>query len=382
MYQRPSKGQIATVLLGQLTLVSACLLTQRDTLGAATASRAETVQPTKQLVFRSGTDGYHTYRIPALVVTTRGTLLAFCEGRKTSHSDHGDIDLLLKRSTDGGKSWSEQQIVYEEGGTAKITIGNPCAVVDRSTGIVWLTFCRDNDRVFVTHSRDDGRRWGRPVEITGSVKEASWGWYATGPGHGIQLQRGRYKGRLVLPCDCGTSKRWGNWDKIGHSLVIYSDDGGRSWQRGGLTQRGMNECEAVELADGSLLLSMRNYRGKALRAFAISRDGGRSWSAPKYNKQVYCPTCQASLQRYSFEPRNIVLYSGPGGPGRNDLTIRLSYEEGKSWPVAKLLQQGPSAYSDLAVLPDGTIVCLYETGSKHPYETITFARFPIGWLTD
>ena len=138
-------------------------------------------------VFQGGTEGYHTYRIPAIVLTNKNTLLAFCEGRKTGAGDHGDMDLMLRRSTDGGKTWQPMQLVYEEGGDAKITIGNPCPVVERTTGTIWLPFCRNNDRVFITHSTDDGETWAAPAEITGAVKKPDWGWYATGPGHGIQL---------------------------------------------------------------------------------------------------------------------------------------------------------------------------------------------------
>ena len=334
--------------------------------------------PLSNVIYESGKQGYHTYRIPALVVTSKGTLLAFCEGRKTSRSDHGDIDLILRRSIDGGQTWDQQRIVYEEGGTKKITIGNPCAVVDKDTGIVWLAFCRNNDRIFITHSVDEGEIWTKPKEITEKVKEPEWGWYATGPGHGIHLQRGKYKGRLVIPCDCGDSKGWGNWDKKGRSLVIYSDDHGKSWTHGDITEKGMNECEVVELADGSMLLSMRNYRGPKLRAFALSKDGGRTWSSPRHHDKVYCPTCQASIHRYSWRP-NIILHSGPGGPGRENMTVRLSYDEGQTWSITKVLEDGPGAYSDLAVLTDGRVCCLFEDdGYKH----IVFSRFSIQWLTD
>ncbi|MHC4750082.1 MAG: exo-alpha-sialidase [Planctomycetota bacterium] len=357
-------------------IVTAILLAGMNVLSAATAG-----EPEQTVVYRSGQNGYHTYRIPALVVTTRGTILAFCEGRKTGRSDHGDIDLLLKRSTDKGRTWSSQQIVHEEGGSKKVTIGNPCAVVDSDTGMVWLTFCRNNDLVFITHSNDDGLTWAKPLEITKDVKDPKWDWYATGPGHGIQLQHGPHKGRLVIPCDCGDSKGWGQWDKKGRSLVIYSDDNGKTWQRGDITEKSMNECEVVELANGTLLLSMRNYRGKNQRAFSISHDGGRTWSKPENHEQVYCPTCQSSIHRYSVTPKNIILYSGPGGPGRIGMTIRASYDEGRNWPVSKQLYAGPSAYSDLACLPDGDIVCLYEGGKKHSYEWIRFARFPPKWLT-
>ena len=355
-----------------LTTIALCLPQAAGALAAADGDA-----PCEQVLYRSGTEGYHTYRIPGLVVTAKGTLLAFCEGRKTSRSDHGDLDLMLRRSTDGGKTWSAQQIIYEEGGTAKVTIGNPCPVVDTATGTVWLAFCRNNDRVFMTRSADDGLTWAKPEEITADVKEKDWGWYATGPGHGIQLTRGRQKGRLVFPCDHGVKGREGGWKGKGRSHVFYSDDHGKTFQLGKPTDWGMNECEAVELADGRLLLSMRNYHGKNQRAFATSRDGGQTWSEPKHHAQVYCPTCQSSIHRYAWKP-DVILYSGPGGGGRNDLAIRASYDEGKTWPVARRLHSGGSAYSDLAVLPDGSICCLYEADG---YKTITFAKFPLRWLT-
>ena len=221
----------------------------------------------QQPLYTCRTKGYSAYRIPSLVVTTKATLLAFCEGRKNSIKDHGDIDLMLRRSTDGGKTWSEQVIVYEEGDTEEITIGNPCPVVDRDTGTVWLAFCRNNRDVFMTHSKDDGKSWAKPTEITADVKAEGWGWYATGPGHGIQLTRGKYKGRLVFPCDHGTKQG-------GRSHVFVSDDHGKTFVLTQATGWKMNECEVVELIDGRLLLSMRNGLGKGQRAFSISKDGG------------------------------------------------------------------------------------------------------------
>jgi sialidase-1 len=366
-----------------------CLVLFAASLGtmgvSAAVSRADDA-PKQVDVFLSGTEGYHTYRIPAVVLANQQTLLAFCEGRKTGRGDQGDLDLMLRRrpllrsggttagGPDGGNTWQPLQLVYEEGGTAKITIGNPCPVVDRQTGTVWLPFCRDNDRVFITRSTDDGQTWAKPVEITADVKKPEWGWYATGPGHGIQLSTGR----LVIPCDCRDREGQGDWDQRGHSLVFYSDDHGKSWKLGGVTDPGMNECQAVELADGALLLSMRNYSGKSQRAFCSSSDAGMTWSKPKHHPQVYCPTCQSSIQRYSLKPRNIILYCGPGGPGRSHLTVRLSYDEGRTWPVAKVICEGSSAYSDLVVLPDGTIGCLYE---RDDYKRITFAQFTLDWLS-
>lgn len=351
------------------------------TLAGPTVLVAGKSSPAQGDVFISGRDGYHTYRIPALVVTKSGALLAFCEGRKTSSADHGDVDLVLSRSPDNGKTWQPMQLVYEEGGTAKVTIGNPCPVVDRTTGTIWLPFCRDNNRVFITHSTDDGVTWSKPKEITEDVSRPKWRWYATGPGHGVQLANGR----LLIPCDhspqpVGSKTR----GPQAHSHVFYSDDHGQTWKLGGSTDIGMHECQAVQRADGSLLLSMRNYLGRQRRAWATSTDSGLTWSKSRFWSDVYCPVCQASIQRYSLKPglsKVPILHSGPGGPGRTNLTIRLSRDEGHSWPVARVIHHGPSAYSDLVVLPNGDIGCLYERGDEHPYERITFTRFCLDWLS-
>ena len=349
--------------------------------------------PSQADLFVSGEDGYHTYRIPALIVTRQGSLLAFCEGRKNNRRDHGDIDLLLKRSTDGGRTWSDQQIVYEEGGTEEITIGNPCPVVDRETGAIWLPFCRDNRDVLVTRSVDDGVTWSDPVDITADVKKPDWTWVATGPGIGIQLEQGSYKGRLVIPCDHGVGGGEEGEERVQYSHVIYSDDHGETWQLGDAVAPHTDECQVIERDDGTLLINMRNYWGRqggrpdrgSMRALATSQDGGATWSQLSFDPTLIEPICQASLIRHTGpaadESPSRLLFSNPASPtDRIDLTVRLSYDSGKTWPISRLLNPGRSAYSNLAILPDGTIGCLYERGTSIPYETITFARFTMDWL--
>lgn len=358
-----------------------CLLFAADHVIAAPVAENAPQKPTNVDVFVSGEAGYHTYRIPALLTSPQGTLLAFCEGRKTGRGDHGDLDLVLKRSTDGGKSWGKLELVYEEGGDAKITIGNPCPVVDQSNGRIWLPFTRNNDDVFVTYSDDDGQTWAKPKRITPSVKDKAWTWYATGPGIGIQLTRGEHKGRLVIPCDHRLRDVDGGWRGAGHSHVIYSDDHGRTWRQGEPTENAMNECQVVELPDGRILLNMRSYRGHGRRAVAISKDGGVTWSACRDDETLVEPVCQASLIRYSWphEGKSRLLFSNPASAKeRHRLTIRLSYDEGKTWPIERLLYAGSAAYSSLARLPDDEIGILYERDS---YKTITFARCSLEWLT-
>lgn len=334
-------------------------------------------------VFVAKADGYDTYRIPALLVSAKGTVLAFCEGRKSGRGDAGNIDLVLKRSADGGKTFSQQAIVWDDG---ENTCGNPCPILDRSTGFIWLLMTRnlgsdveskiiagtskESRTVWVTHSEDDGITWAKPVEITAGTKKADWRWYATGPGAGIQMK----SGRMVAPCDYVT----GNHE--GYSHVIFSDDHGKTWKVGGSAGPGCNESRVVELSDGKLLLNMRNYRGskEKARAIATSSDGGVTWSALSHDKTLIEPICQAALIRMPGEGK--FLFSNPASPKREKMTVRLSTDDCRTWAASKELFAGPSAYSDLAVLPDGTILCLYERGEKSAYEKIALARFTAEWL--
>jgi sialidase-1 len=348
----------------------------------------------KTNVFVSGVDGYHTYRIPALLVTKRGTLLAFCEGRKNSASDTGDIDMQLKRSTDNGATWSAAQSVWDDGPNV---CGNPRPVVDRDTGTIWLLMTwnrgddpeskivaqtsRDTRRVFVTSSTDDGITWAKPREITADTKRPNWTWYATGPGAGIQMEHGPHKGRLVIPCDhieAGTGHYY--------SHIIYSDDHGQTWKLGGRTpQHQVNECEVVELTGGRLLINMRNYdKTQRARQQAVSSDGGVTWTDQRHVPELIEPICQASIRRYSWPGdgrKSVLLFSNPASAKRNKMTVRASFDEGQTWPASRLLDPRPSAYSCLATLPDGTIAVLYEAGDKRTYESIVFARFDLDWVS-
>jgi sialidase-1 len=339
-------------------------------------------------VFAAGQSETHTYRIPALAVTAKGTLLAFAEARKKGTSDTGNIDLVVRRSADSGATWGPVQIVWDEG---ENTCGNPCPVVDRQTGTIWLLLThnlgKDHEAdivkgtaagsrtVWISKSDDDGATWAAPVEISKDVKKPEWTWFATGPGVGIQTKAGR----LVVPCD---SKNVGG--KIGYSFVIFSDDHGKTWKTGGTVGDLWNECQVAELADGSLMLNMRNHdRSKRERGVALSRDGGVTWSEAKPDPALVEPVCQASLLRHSLGEKTRLLFSNPGTSStRSRLTVRLSYDEGKTWPVARALHDGPAAYSCLAALPDGTMGCLYERGDQKPYEKVTLARFTLAWLTD
>ncbi|MBK8978590.1 MAG: exo-alpha-sialidase [Planctomycetes bacterium] len=363
------------------------MITLRDLRWLAPLALACLCQPgrldaqsvSRQQLFVSGTQGYHTFRIPALVRAADGALLAFCEGRVVSGRDDGDIDIVMRRSTDDGRTWSALAVVQQEGTE---TIGNPAPVLDSSTGRLWLLFCRNNDRVFETHSDDHGATWSSRRELTASVKLPGWGWYATGPVHGIQLTRGTHTGRLVVPCD----HRDPDW----RSHVVYSDDHGATWAIGGIVQgtsvMGPNECTAVELTDGRVALNMRDQRGAVRRRIvAYSADGGASFGAPGHDPALIDPVVQAAWLRLEAtdrgDARDWIVFSNPASEiDRVNLTIRSSFDETGTWSTARTLWGGPSAYSDLAVAADGTVCCLFEGGVAARYEYIELARFDRAWL--
>lgn len=362
-------------------------------IGAGLSTAWTSAEALGEALFTSGQGGYHTYRIPSLVVTKAGSLLAFCEGRGKSPGDSGDIDLLWRRSTDGGRTWSSPRVLWDDAGN---TCGNPCAVVEATTGKVWLLLSwnrgddrepdiiagrsRDTRRIFVTRSADDGQTWLPPQEITAAVKRTNWTWYATGPGAGIQLQRGTHAGRLVIPCDhieAGTQRYY--------SHVLYSDDQGTTWQLGGTTPRDqVNECEVAELTDGTLRLNMRSYdSSRKARQTALSRDGGLTWNEQAIVPELVDPICQASLRRLQWPEADrpgVLLFANAASLKRDHLTARASFDDGRTWPLSRLITAQPAAYSCLAALPSGRIGLLYETGRRNPYEELRFATFGLDSL--
>jgi sialidase-1 len=353
---------------------------------------------TEVTVYHEKDNGYFIHRIPALLTTDKGTLLAFCEARMASVSDAAATDIVLRRSLDNGKTWTTAQVVAH---FPNYTVGNPAPVQDRKTGVIWLLLTvnpsgvsekeicdrspRGTRTVWITHSSDDGATWSSAEEITSTTKEPDWTWYATGPGNGIQLQ----DGRLVIPCDykvAGTQAFYAH--------VIYSDDDGKTWKIGGSAGPQTNESTVVQLADGSLLLNMRSYAGQHLRAVSSSRDGGLSWSPVQLDPALIEPICQATFIRYTLARtagKNRLLFANPADTARDRMTVRLSYDEGKTWPVSRIVYEDFSEYSSLAILKDGTIGLLYTKGPGKPtpqngwypptHPEIVFAHFNLEWLT-
>ncbi len=371
-------------------------------IGAAGCGIESDVAFDETVVFQSGRDGYHTFRIPSVMSAPDGTVLAFCEGRKASQSDTGNIDIVLKKSADNGRTWGPMEVIWDDG---ENVCGNPCPVVDKETGTIWLllTYNLGEDhesdiikktsistrKVFVSRSDDNGESWSEPKDITAATKDPSWGWYATGPGIGIQIEHGPHKGRLVIPCDHSYDDPSGNvrggpYEYGSHA--IYSDDHGGTWKLGGVIRPKVNECQIVERADGngSLLMNLRSYFGRNRRTHSVSSDGGETWSGPVDVPGLIEPVCQASIIRYAWETSGhtsgILLFSNPASTERVNMTVKASFDDGGSWPLGKTIHSGPSAYSCLTVLPDGNIGCLYECGQENAYETITFARLSMDWI--
>jgi sialidase-1 len=356
----------------------------------------------KTTLFRAGEDGYATYRIPAIVVTTRGTLLAFCAAR-VEPGDWSEIAIAMRRSTDGGASWSPMQIIASRPGA---TVDNPTPIVDQQTGAIHFLHQVDYERGFYLRSDDDGQSWRAPVDITATFDafrdEYPWTVIAPGPGHGIQPKNGRLIAPVWLSTGAGTEFGPG---KRGHRpsvvSVIYSDDHGATWERGEIVARNSaetpnpSETVALELADGRVLLNIRNESKRNRRLISVSADGVTGWSEPVFHDGLFEPICFASLVRYSEQPSRI-LFANPdssakrpptgGWSRRENLTVRLSNDEGATWPIARVIDAGVAGYSDLAVGGDGAIYCLYEggeTGGNMFYNShLSLASFNLAWVMD
>lgn len=391
-------------------------------LTAAGASTAAFFERTD--VFEEKTAGFVSYRIPGIVVTPRGTVLAYCEARKNSGADWGEIEIHLRRSTDGGRTFGPVRqvahrgprlprhpvaLAHKSGRPGDQTVNNPVAIAARD-GTVHFLYCVEYQRAFYQRSVDDGLTWSDPVEITGAFEslKGAWNWktLATGPGHGIELR----SGRLVVPVWIALARSGPHGEGAG--ATIYSDDAGRTWRAGAIavpndaTTPGTSETAVAELSDGRVVLHARTRAAPNRKVVVISPDGAAGWSRPEFAEALLEPVCMSGLLAYPNvgDGRTRLLFSNPdtldpdagkatARPGerraRRNLAVKLSYDDGATWPVARVLEPGPSAYSDLAVLPDGTILCLFESGRgppapgqrPWPYARLSLARFNLAWLT-
>ena len=354
-------------------------------------------------VFPFGMDGIKAYRIPGLLVTPKGTLLAYCEARRDGRADWGEIEVRLRRSVDHGATWSASTQVAHlgarlegnphkpVGGEHEQTVNNPVMVADAKSGAITLLYCVNYARAFMVRSTDDGLSWSAPAEITAAFEPfrryKDWKVLATGPGHGIQLR----SGRMVVPV-------WLAFGKVGDhgpsfAATICSDDRGLTWHAGEVAMPNQpdlgspNEANVAELSDGRVMLIARTAAQPNRKLVAFSADGAKGWTKPAFQADLWEPVCMASLLAVPGKP-SALLFSAPRSVGvdkagkevpgkrgrRENLTVLLSEDDGRTWPYRRTIEAGPSAYSDLGA--DGTsIYCLYEGAAG-----IRLARFELGAL--
>ncbi|MDZ4851258.1 MAG: sialidase family protein [Pirellulaceae bacterium] len=372
----------------------------------------------KQDLFVVGDDPhYNIYHIPGIVVTAKGTVLAWCEARKrpAGSSDWDDIRILLRRSVDDGKSWSRPvSIANVKGPKIKnpfalgmksvdpkdVTYNNPVLIADRD-GTVHMLFCLEYMRVFYQKSVDDGISWSEPNEITAAFdafkKDYDWKVVATGPNHSIQLK----SKRLVVPVWLSTGTG-GNAHRPSVTATIYSDDAGKTWHAGEIAVPctdewiNPNETVAVELSDGRVMLNVRNESKSHRRLVTTSQDGATNWSTPRFEEALFEPICMGAMVRYAQPGQDLILFSNPHNLDRADgkasagksrdrknLSVKVSRDEGNTWAIDKTVEAGPSMYSDLAVTPNGTILCFYGRHTRPGFagDRLTLARFNLEWLT-
>lgn len=369
-------------------------------------------------LFTVGDDpAYHIYHIPGIVVTAKGSVLAWCEARKrpAGVSDWDDIRILLRRSTDDGRTWSAAQSIVDVKGPkvknpvalrmknvdpSDVTYNNPVLIAGRD-GTVHLLFCLEYLRCFHQRSTDDGLTWSEPVELTqafeGFRSAYDWKVLATGPNHGIQLQ----SGRLVVPVWLSTGEG-DNAHRPSVTATIYSDDDGHTWKASEVavpcTEEFINpnETVAVELDDGRVMLNVRNESKAHRRIVVTSPDGATGWTAPRFDEALVEPICMAGLVRYRHEGKSLLLFCNPDNlsradgresPGksrdRRNVSVRTSADEGLAWSAPVPIEPGWSAYSDIAVTPAGTILCFHGRSEKPSFagDRLTVARFNLEWLT-
>lgn len=349
-------------------------------------------------LFTNGTGGYTCYRIPAIIRTPDGTLLAFAEARQDSCADFGTVRIVVRRSRDGGRTWSPMATVADNGA---LKAGNPSPVVDTldpryPKGRIFLLYTTTGTseaavlrgqgapRVWYRASTDDGATWAAPVEITASVKLEAWRYYATGPGHALQLSASPHRGRILA----AANHTQGAPLPDGQAYVantFFSDDHGRSWHVGGTVDApGSNESTLAQRADGSVIMNSRDQGNSHARIISISPDGGEHWTASFVAGDLPDPRCEGSLIAVSGPGKSsahpVLLFSNAGDRARRwNLTISVSTDGGRTWPGHTVIYAGPSAYSDLVALPGARLGILFERGNVGG---IVFLTRPIRPLLD
>ena len=355
---------------------------------AASQMGGAPVKPNPVDVFVSKEDGVYEYRIPALAVSNQGTLIAVCDGRMRRRGDlPNDINLVMKQSLDQGETWGPLITIRDypdwEGA------GDPALLCDRDTGCLWCAYdygvpasAKNRKRWLALHvmaSEDEGKTWSEPTDLTVRLKPAGFDYLVVGPGAGMQLG----DGSLVFP----TYMRREDGELL--SQLVYSRDHGKTWKLGPNTDVGTGEPTLVEREDGSLLMNMRTIKRVGHRLWCVSQGLDREWSPVRGIPELIAPGCMASFVQWT-SPRDggdksRLLFSNPAHEKeRRNLVVRLSYDEGGTWPVSKVIDEGSVSYSCLTILKDKTVGLLYEGEHSRGegVERIQFVRFDLAWLTE
>jgi len=344
------------------------------------------------IVFDISTIGkYPSIRIPALICTAKGTLVASIEARN-DHKDQAGNDLLVSTSSDNGKTWTKTEVAYEQGDDS---LNNPCLVQETKSGTIFLFYQvfptgtkesggglkpgpKGQHRIAYISSKDEGRTWSKPVDVTAEIKPAEAITTASGPGCGIQLQNGKYKGRLIIPFNSqGPKGVFINW-------IAYSDDAGKTWKRGHDVPQDkirLNEVQVCETSGGGIYLNSRQSVGTGGRKVAWSTDGGENWTTAIEDKNLPEPVCQGSVLTIPGEKIRLVFLNPqgePAGKGRKKGVIRLSSDDGKTWEKSRVLVPGPFAYSSMALMKDGRVGVLYEQANTSAQ--VFFISVDIPWI--
>lgn len=372
-------GFLMAVCLTAAVGAAACTPHSAEAAGAAFEEKR---------IFTSGEDGYVLYRIPGIVVTGNGTLIAYCEAR-AARGDREPMDIVMKRSTDGGNTWGSR-VKLADGVSTGDTMNNAVMIAEENSGTVHLVYSKNYARTYYRKSSNHGLTWSAPVDLTGVFEGYAPGYtvgaVAAGPGHGIQLK----SGRLLIPFWITTNN---NSFAISSVCTLYSDDGGATWNRGEILREtpvtvSNAEPTIVQLYDGSVMLNMRNGSPSKLRAVSTSASGTGGWSAPVLDEELVDQSCAGSLIRFTDKGsyhNNRLLFSNINNPSsRSNLTVKMSMDEGETWKYSKVICNTGAAYSDLAVSKDkNTIYCFYEKWEgTASYKYLTLARFNLEWLTN
>lgn len=359
------------------------------------------------LLRAAGQDNTDTYRIPGLVTTNKGTLVAVYDNRYNNSKDlQEDIDIGMSRSTDGGQSWQQMKVIMdmgEYGGRSQRLngIGDPCVLYDHKTNTIWVAALwmsgsapdqmlwwaskpgmqpEETGQFILVKSTDDGLTWSQPINITSQIKDPAWQLLLQGPGRGITM----IDGTLVFPAqfktDLGTKALDGGQYTC-LSTIVYSNDEGKSWQIGSGAKSNTTEAQVVELTDGSLMLNMRDDRNRKDkgatngRAVSVTTDLGKTWNIhPSSNSALPEPNCMASIisanVKINGRMQQVLFFSNPNNKNaRTNMTIKASLDGGLTWPDAyqtELNSADGYGYSCMTMVDENTIGILYE-GTKDLY---------------